>query len=443
MKVSKVLQCALLVSCLASPAFSQQRTIQFLTSDTDPEYGPYFQQAAKLFAESHPGVNVEIETQTLNSRTQKINNHLNAKTAPDLIKILPDETYTWATKGFLTPLDDVISNIGEQNFVENAITKIDGKVYAVPYILNNFGVLFYRSDLFEAAGLKPPTTWDELLTAAKALTKNGKYGIVFPAAMARATAIQFSQYMWSAGDTYFDKDLNVTFGRDGTVKALKMIKELARYAPPGVGSYANNEIMDAFLSGRAAMVIYSPHVIYRMNRDAKQLMNVTKAMPFPKGPVASVQYVSTNSYAIPSEKVGGDQIGLAKEFLKFLMSKDEQRKFQLARGAADVPPLKSLVSESDMMSKGALAGRSDIASVGDNLSQTLEFDREAGAIFDASGKVVRANPVIINPYMAAVIGRNVPAQVVQKVLLENASPEDAPAWGADQIKDIVEEIKAN
>jgi ABC-type glycerol-3-phosphate transport system substrate-binding protein len=45
-------------------------------------------------------------------------------------------------------------------------------------------VLWYRKDLFKAAGLdpsKPPATWDELIADAKALAKDGKYG-PFPSA---------------------------------------------------------------------------------------------------------------------------------------------------------------------------------------------------------------------------------------------------------------------
>ena len=429
------------LTALGLPAMAADHTIRFLTSDTDPEYAPYFKKAAALFAQTHPGTDVQVETQTLNSRTQKLNNELNARSAPDLIKILPDETYPWSQKGFLTPLDDVVGKVGEQNFLDGSIHKIDGKVYAVPYILNNFGVLFYREDLLKAAGVKPPTNWDELMTAAKALTKDGKYGIVFPASLVRATDIQFSQWLWSAGGTYFDKDLNVTFGGEPTVKALELVQGLAKYAPPGIGSYANDEIMDAFISGNAAMLIYSPHVIYEMNRNAKQLMPVTKALPLPKGPVASVQYVSTNSYAIPSEKAGAQEVGLAKEFLEFLLSQDENRKFQLARGAADVPPLKSLVTDKAMMDAGSLAGREDIADVGNDLSSNLEFDREAGATFDADGNVHEAG--IVNPYMTSVITRNIPAQVVQKVVLEGISPKDAAAWGADQIKALVADIKSN
>ena len=46
-----------------------------------------------------------------------------------------------------------------------------GKTYLIP-LDGDFHMLYYRTDVFEKAGLKPPTTWDEYLDVAKAL--NGK-----------------------------------------------------------------------------------------------------------------------------------------------------------------------------------------------------------------------------------------------------------------------------
>lgn len=50
-------------------------------------------------------------------------------------------------------------------------------VYSVPTSANN-GVLWYRTDLFEQAGLKAPDTWANFYTAADKLTavKNNKFG---------------------------------------------------------------------------------------------------------------------------------------------------------------------------------------------------------------------------------------------------------------------------
>ncbi|HCR39677.1 MAG TPA: ABC transporter substrate-binding protein, partial [Lachnospiraceae bacterium] len=42
-------------------------------------------------------------------------------------------------------------------------------------------VLFYRTDLFEQAGItKVPTTWDELIEAGKKLTTNEIFGLSIP-----------------------------------------------------------------------------------------------------------------------------------------------------------------------------------------------------------------------------------------------------------------------
>ncbi|MFB6980682.1 ABC transporter substrate-binding protein [Streptomyces scopuliridis] len=46
-------------------------------------------------------------------------------------------------------------------------------MYSVPTSTNN-GTLWYRTDLFSAAGVEPPTTWEKFYAAAEKLTKGGK-----------------------------------------------------------------------------------------------------------------------------------------------------------------------------------------------------------------------------------------------------------------------------
>jgi sn-glycerol 3-phosphate transport system substrate-binding protein len=52
--------------------------------------------------------------------------------------------------------------------------RYEGKICAIPYNIST-PVMYYNKDLFKSAGLdpeKPPQTWDELLTYAKAITKD-------------------------------------------------------------------------------------------------------------------------------------------------------------------------------------------------------------------------------------------------------------------------------
>ena len=56
-------------------------------------------------------------------------------------------------------------------FFRDFSEKYDGKIYMLTFD-GDFHMMYYRKDVLAAAGLKPPTTWDEYLAVAKAV--NGK-----------------------------------------------------------------------------------------------------------------------------------------------------------------------------------------------------------------------------------------------------------------------------
>jgi multiple sugar transport system substrate-binding protein len=72
---------------------------------------------------------------------------------------------------------DAFTDIAEN--VRDFVKTKDG-YYGYPMLVEPSTVLYYRKDLFTAAGLdpaKPPKTWDELIAAARALTKGGVAGM--------------------------------------------------------------------------------------------------------------------------------------------------------------------------------------------------------------------------------------------------------------------------
>ena len=88
--------------------------------------------------------------------------------------------------------------------------------------------MWYRKDLLDAAGVKPPKTWDEWEEQTKMFTKGSgdskQYGTMIPAGKNRYTSMFLTMMMWGAGGTYFDKDYKVTFNNPGTIKALEFMK---------------------------------------------------------------------------------------------------------------------------------------------------------------------------------------------------------------------------
>src|SRR5258707_15824197 len=55
----------------------------------------------------------------------------------------------------------------------DAFTGPDGQIYGFPKDGNTLAMA-YNTDMFTAAGLQPPTTWDELQAAATKLTTGGQ-----------------------------------------------------------------------------------------------------------------------------------------------------------------------------------------------------------------------------------------------------------------------------
>jgi ABC-type glycerol-3-phosphate transport system substrate-binding protein len=419
-----------------------EEVVRFLHNETDPPSIAFFNEAIKEFEAQNPGIRIAMEAVSTDGRLQKVTASMNARTMPELFKVLPEERFNFGKKGFLVPLDDVAAKIGLDDFVEGSVVKVDGKIYDLPYTIGNFSSLWYRSDLLEAKGVEVPEDWPAFLAAAKTLTGDGIFGTVLPAGKNRMTSIYYSSLFWSAGGTYFDKDLNLTFDGPAAVEALKFLKELAAYAPPGIASYSYADMSNTFLTGKVAMDIYAARVIAQMADNVPDLIAKTKGTQQPAGPSGvGVGFAASNTFAIASEKVGAKNIEAAKKFLTFILTGDRSARFSLTAFPHLIPPLKS-VQDGPLMKQGRpeLKDRPDLAKISFDTSNSLDFETEAGATIK-DGKVVRSG--VVNPYMGSIIARDIPAQVVQRALLQGEDPADAVKWGGEQMASLLADLKAN
>lgn len=438
--VAAHLICGVSVMMGAGAIAQQKQVIRFLNNETDPPSVTFYKKAIAEFEKLNPNIAIEMEQVSTDGRLQKIVAALSAKTMPDVFKLLSEERFQFARKGYLTPLDDLVKEIGSQDFVEGSIVKVDGGVYDLPYTLGNFSVLWYRDDILKVSGIQPPKTWAELRAAAKTITKGDTYGFVYPAGKNRMNTIFLSTMMWSAGGTYFDKDLNVTFNNPGTIAALRFLKDMAPYSPKGIGSYSYGEMINTYLTGKVALDIYAPRLIANVATNVPDLLPKTFAAPMPTGPSGiGVKFLSVNSYAIASPAVGGKNGDAAKKFLKFILTGERVRDFALTAFPHLIPPIKS--AQKTVIDAGLpqLAGRKELAEIPFDTTNSLDFESEAGATF-ANGVVKKSG--VINPYIGAIIARGIPAEVVQRVVLNDEDPEKAAAWGAERMKALVSDQRS-
>lgn len=161
----------------------------------------------------------------------------------------------------LTPLINDASSTSPEwdrnDFIE-AVWKAHqfaGKQVAVP-VQANVQLLYYRKDLFEAAGLKPPRTLDELEAAAKKLhNPPAVYGFVSRGRKTQAP-YSWSHWLYAYGGTWLTPDNKPGIATPAAVAATQQYVRLLRtYGDPGVTDSGPMEVQTHFLQGRAAMIL--------------------------------------------------------------------------------------------------------------------------------------------------------------------------------------------
>ncbi|PZQ96123.1 MAG: hypothetical protein DI533_16920 [Cereibacter sphaeroides] len=175
--------------------------------------------------------------------------------------------------GCLEPLEERIAaeedSFAWEDFTATGAAQAswDGQRYCAPIGIY-YGLLFYRTDLFEKAGMQPPKTMEELKAAAKFFTNNPDYPGVYGYAMnnqrGAAAGQQYFEWIFSAGgspwasnqigaaDAY--ADLTPTMNDKASVDLVQFFRDMTKFGPPGVESYAWDERATGFANGSLAMI---------------------------------------------------------------------------------------------------------------------------------------------------------------------------------------------
>src|SRR5262245_11614043 len=206
--------------------------------------------------EKKTGIKVQIDAAPIGDLYKK--QVLSLSSAARYDAVFMDEPWIAPLSEFLLPLTERARGYDMTDFVPTALAAgaFQGVQYALP-VDPNMQLLIYRKDLFDQKGMKPPTTWDELLAAAKAFTDPAKeqYGIAIIAGSDIQACLYMLLSMWSQGAELVTPDgkggVNTPAGRKGA----EIFLELLKYAPPNVRSYTFPDVLKAMQTGQAAMAI--------------------------------------------------------------------------------------------------------------------------------------------------------------------------------------------
>lgn len=190
-------------------------------------------------------------------------------------------------------------------------------------------MLFYRKDLFEAAGLTAPKTLEELEAAAAKLHNPSAdlFGIASRGRKAAAVTM-FSNYLYNYGGNWLDDSRNPAINTPEAVEAMTYYGNLLKnYGPPGSVGNHWNEVVALFQQGKVAMFT-DASVFYANveNPEASTVAGKVGYAAFPAGPKDNTYWLSGWGLSMASSSKNK---GAAWYFIQWATSPEMAKKTQI------------------------------------------------------------------------------------------------------------------
>lgn len=183
---------------------------------------------------------------------------------PDIAIIGNQHTVMYVDMDAIVPLDSFIEQSGGNEFISDFFpgflenVRYQDQVWAIPF-QRSTPVMYWNKQMFEDAGLDPdraPSDYDELVEFARALTRNGVWGVQIPsnidAWVVQAMSVA-NGTSWSSEDP-----TEVRFDTPAFIRTLEILLDLAhehQVMPSGVLPWA--EQPTDFVSENVAIIFHT------------------------------------------------------------------------------------------------------------------------------------------------------------------------------------------
>ncbi|WP_186826975.1 ABC transporter substrate-binding protein [Shimia ponticola] len=238
-------------------------TIRFWTTEEQPERLAKQQEMAAQF-EAQTGTAVEVIPVTESDLGTRATAAFAAGDLPDVIYHTLQYALPWAEAGILDTeaATEVVDGLGRDTFAPGplAMAAVDGGVASVP-VDGWTQMLVYRADMFEAAGLEPPTSYANVEAALEALHNPPEmYGFVAATKVDENFMSQVLEHVFLAnGVSPVNADGAAELDLAATTEVLDFYKAIAEASPPGELFWQQSR--ELYFAGQAAMIIWSPFIL--------------------------------------------------------------------------------------------------------------------------------------------------------------------------------------
>ncbi len=297
------------------------------------EYWQYFFEARvnaidtliEQFEAENPDITVVQTTFPYADYRTKVAAAIPAGQGPDVVQLFYGWLNDYVEAELITPLPtDAFppDQIRAEFFPMVQAMEKDGAYMALPTAVRSLA-LFYNTRLFEEAGIEgPPTTLDELVETAKALTKTDASGNITQVGITSGMNAQ-DHHWWRevlvrqfGGDPYTDDYQSVTYNSDAGAAALQWYYELEAVHKVTKFGFMD-EPQAAFKAGRAGMHIDGSFRIGALDKTRGLEWAVAE---LPAGPDGTKSNYSSYWVNAITSKAEGEKKEAALKFLAFITS---------------------------------------------------------------------------------------------------------------------------
>ena len=339
------------------PAEPTDKTVvEFWTTDNEEDRVDLYETIAAAYMADHPDVEIRIVAIEEGGITQRIATARAANRLPDIVRMGIERVAAFAADGILDEdaAAATIASIGEDDFRAGPLAMVvdpaTGKYAAVPFD-GWIQAIWYRTDVFEAAGLAAPTSWDTIKAACEKLPGTGNllYALTLGTDAGQNYGHQvFEQVAMSNNAWPFDAAGNVTMNTPEMIAALEFYTDLQSCAVPGPQYWRGAR--EAYELDQSGMLFYSTYIMDDLvdgsgleaggNVDipVDDLAGNTGFASEMVGPNGSASYGQLVTLGIMQ---GADPV--AQDVVKFFMTGDNYLDILAIAPFGKVPTLKSAV----------------------------------------------------------------------------------------------------
>lgn len=305
------------------------------------------------FKAKHPNVKVDVQLQQWSDITTKLDTAFAGSAPPDVVELGNTLVAKYSAAGALSDITSNKSGFdGSSTWLQSLTDSctVAGKLYCVPYYAGSRAVV-YRKDMFDKAGVKPPTSTDEWLATGQKLMDANKADANFSALYYPGkywyAALPF---IWDMGGDIASRSgstwkgtLDSTQSQQGLTTLANMVGKLSR--ADKTGDELNQDA--AFVQGHIAMLIangWEIGVITDPKTGDPSLKDKLGVFPIPShtaGQTAPV-FLGGSDLGIASKSKAQ---GLAREWIGMLTGKKWQT--QMATVGQVIPNSTALLNLND------------------------------------------------------------------------------------------------